>query len=79
MLGMCALHWVAAKVDGGFKRAMNAVNGPTDVARDGPAAVAESSTPPTESLPAAEPQRKHQKVGPESSEAAANSDVRVLD
>jgi hypothetical protein len=79
VLGMFALHWVAAKVDGGFKRARNAVNGPTDVAEELPAAVAESRTSPTESLPAAEPQRKHQKVGPESSEAAANSDVRVLD
>ena len=32
MLGMFAPRWVAAKVDGGPKRAMNAAYGPTDVA-----------------------------------------------
>jgi hypothetical protein len=32
MLGMFALRWVAAKVDGGPKRAVNAAYGPTDVA-----------------------------------------------
>ena len=50
VLGMFAWRWAAAKVGGGFKRAMNAANEPTNVAEELPAAVVGPGTSPTDGI-----------------------------
>ena len=47
---MFAWRWAAAKVGGGFKRAMNAANEPTNVAEELPAAAVGPGTSPTDGI-----------------------------